>query len=153
MGRGESAVRAQSRLRNLYGTLAVQISTSFIIGFSRYHTSSYTMIKQRLSRTLHVLSRQQLQCLRVRRSPLSTSSPSIRTFTPSASQRIYQQRWYSQAPEAAAKKEEASGTPASEEQKPAQEQQQEDPVQKELETKKREVIDLTVCHHYGYSIV
>lgn len=44
------------------------------------------------------------------------------------------------------KKEEASAQPSTEQQKLAQEAPAEDPVQKELEAKKKETIDLTVSH-------
>jgi len=57
-----------------------------------------------------------------------------------------QRRWYSQAQEAEVKKEESTAEPSPQQQKPAQEAPAEDPVQKELEAKKKETIDLTVSH-------
>ena len=104
------------------------------------------MLSQRLSQTLRTAAREQQQYLRFKLTPNFTPSPiSSRTFAPAPSQRILGRRWYSQAQEAEAKKEEASGGSAAEQPKPAEEAQNEDPVQKELETKKREVIDVTVC--------
>ena len=127
----------------IYGTPPILIDSSFS-NLSSSSCQYYTMIQQRLPRTLRLLSRQQRQCLRIQRSPISTSY-TPRALAPPVLQRISQQRWYSQAQEAESKKEETPEATTSEEQKPAQEEQKEDPVQKELDTKKREVIDLTVC--------
>lgn len=102
------------------------------------------MIQQRVSRSLQLLARQQRQCCRLPQTPfISTATP--RSFAPSVSQRITGRRWYSQAQEAEAKKEEVAQEPAK---APAEEAgkdaAKEDPIQKELDGKKREVIDLTV---------
>lgn len=108
------------------------------------HPHLHIMLQQRLSRSLQTLARQQQQCFRPQRAQISTTPFISRTYTPAASQRISGRRWYSQAQEAEAKKEESASVQAGEQQKPAEEQPKEDAVQKELEAKKREVIDLTV---------
>ena len=109
------------------------------------------MIQQRLSRTLQLLARQQRQCHSISRTPFASQSFSQRAIAPSISQRIAGRRWYSQAQEAEAesKKEEIAEVfakdAAKDEQKPTEEPAKEDPVQKELEAKKKEVTELTVC--------
>jgi hypothetical protein len=113
------------------------------------------MIQQRLSRSLQTLARQNRQCLRIQQqqSPFSTSSSLLRSFAPAASQRIPQRRGYASAQEAAAGKQgEAPSEGADEAQLKAEEATKtaepakaaDDAVQKELEAKKREVIDVTV---------
>jgi hypothetical protein len=116
--------------------------------FRHVHSSSdfyTTMIKQRLSRSLqHLVRQQQQQCPRLNRTPF-ISTQSHRSLPPSISQRISGRRWYSQAQEAEVKKEEVAQEPAKEPAlETAKDEVKEDPVQKELEAKKREVIDLTV---------
>ncbi|KAK5175066.1 GrpE, mitochondrial [Saxophila tyrrhenica] len=109
------------------------------------------MIQQRLSRSLQTIARQQRQCLRLQQpqTPFSTSSSAIRSFAPPISQRIQQRRQYASAQEAAEGKQgEKSSDGAGKEQMKAEEATQdkattEDPVQKELEAKKKEVLDVT----------
>ncbi|KAF2479052.1 mitochondrial co-chaperone-like protein GrpE [Neohortaea acidophila] len=104
------------------------------------------MLQQRLSRSLQALARQPQQhqpLIRLPRSNTSSSPFAFRSFAPVASQRLPARRWYSSAQEAEAKKEEPAQDSTPEQQKKAQEATKEDPVQKELEAKKREVIDLT----------
>lgn len=100
------------------------------------------MLGQRLSRTLQTAARQQRPCIRIRQPTFSTSPfISSRSCAPTASQRLVGRRWYSETAEV--KKEDGV------EEKPAEEAQKEDPVQKELEAKKKEVIDVTVCEPSG----
>ena len=116
------------------------------------------MIQQRLSRTLQLVARQQRQCHSTSRTPFASQSFSHRAVAPSISQRLAGRRWYSQAQEAQAesKKEEISEVfakdAAKDEQKLAEEPAKEDPVQKELEAKKKEVTELTV-HHASLQIL
>lgn len=106
------------------------------------------MIQQRLSRTLQLVARQQRQCHSIARTPFASQSFSQRAIAPSISQRIAGRRWYSQAQEAESKKEEISEVFAKDaskdEPKPTEEPAKEDPVQKELEAKKKEVAEVTV---------
>lgn len=104
------------------------------------------MLNQRLSRTLQALARQHQRSNCIRQSSSSASPFTSRNFAPPGSQRIGNRRRYSQAHEAEAKKEESSEE-QTEELKGRQEAEAgaTDGVQKELETKKREVIDVTVC--------
>ena len=113
---------------------------------------SHIMIQQRVSRSLqHIARQQQRQCARLRQqqTPPSVSSP-FRLFAPLPIQGTYQQRCYSSAAEAAAGKQgQAPSEGASEEQLKAEEATQtsqapNDASQKELEAKKKEVIEITV---------
>ena len=138
-----------SVIRALYMRFIETFHLDFVTSCSytlHIHTlQSDRMINQRLSRTLQTFARQQQQCVRLRRTPSSLSPFQSRSFAPVASQRISGRRWYSQAQEAESKKEESVEAESVGEQKPAQDVQKDDPVQKELETRKKEVIDLTVC--------
>lgn len=102
------------------------------------------MLNQRLSRSLKTLARQQSQCSRLQQRSISSSPFASRTFAPAVSSRLAGRRWYSEAQaEQTAKKEERGEQAQSE--KVQEEAMKVNPVQKELEAKNREVIDLTVC--------
>ncbi|KAK5119390.1 hypothetical protein LTR85_007746 [Meristemomyces frigidus] len=102
------------------------------------------MIQRTLLRSLQTTTRQP-QPFRLTRAALNTSSTASRSVTPLASQSLAGRRWYSQETEA--KKEETAA-----EQADAQGQgdkatsatpKADDPVQKDLEAKKKEIVDLT----------
>ncbi|EMC96769.1 hypothetical protein BAUCODRAFT_34164 [Baudoinia panamericana UAMH 10762] len=104
------------------------------------------MIQRTFLRPIQAVTRQP-QSLRIAPTATSRSSPVVSGITPPASQRLGSRRWYAQAQEAEAKKEggpaveshgNASGT-----QPAAADASKADPSQAELESKKREVIDLT----------
>ncbi|KAK3698919.1 GrpE, mitochondrial [Vermiconidia calcicola] len=104
------------------------------------------MVQQRLTRTLQSVARQQRPCVRIQRSQAPSSPFTSRSFAPSTSPRISERRWYSQAQEAQ-KQGEPSEDGAGKKQMAAEEatqgKQEADPAQKELEAKKREVIEVT----------
>lgn len=104
------------------------------------------MINQRLFRTLQTLARQQTQqCApKVQQRSISSSPFTSRSFAPAVSSRLAGQRWYSEAQAEKTAKQEQSGE-SKESEKVQEEAMKADPAQKELETKNKEVIDLTVC--------
>ena len=102
------------------------------------------MINQRLSQSLRTLARQQAQNVRTQRSSITPSPFTSTSFAPATASRLAGQRWYSEAQQQQSAKKEETGDQAASE-KVQEEAMKVDPVQKELEAKKREVIDLTVC--------
>lgn len=94
------------------------------------------MLQQRLARSLQSASRR--SPAQVFRSPNFATPASRLRFAPAISQ-----RWYSEntAPKEEAAKEQAEGKEA-----PKQDAAPEDPLKAELETKKEQNKDLTVCY-------
>lgn len=104
------------------------------------------MLQQRLARSLQTFSRQS-QILRTPSvAPTPFSAARLRV-APAASQQLSARRWYSSTEESDKKQEEVlKESPGAEASKDASKDgAKEDPVQKELEAKKKENVDLTVC--------
>ena len=97
------------------------------------------MASQRFARSLQTVARQssQAQALRITRSPF----PSQQLAAPISSQWPAGRRWYSDAPEADTKKAEENAQASAK----TGEGKAEDSVTKELEAKKKELLEATVC--------
>lgn len=100
------------------------------------------MLQQRLARSLQTFSRQS----RVLRTPTSKPFSAARLrVAPAASQQLSARRWYSSTEESDKKQEEIlKDSPGAEGKDASKDSAKEDPVQKELEAKKKENVDLTV---------
>ena len=107
------------------------------------------MLQQRLARSLQAIARQS-PSPSLLRSPRTSFASRRVIVAPTSSLRLPTQRWYSSAQEAEQKPEETSeeSTAAKGSQEASKpETTTEDPVQKELESKKKDVIELTVNSH------
>lgn len=106
--------------------------------------SHTTMLQQRLARSLQILSRQS----QVLRTPTVASTPFSAArlrAAPAASQQLIGRRWYSSTEESDKKQEEVLKDSPEATKDASKDSAKEDPVQKELEAKKKENLDLTVC--------
>lgn len=104
------------------------------------------MLQQRLARSLQLLVRQP-QPLRSSTLLTAPCTPATLRLAPAASQQLSSRRWYSSAEQSEKKEEDTTkGSPDAQGSKdtPKADAGKEDPVQKELEAKKKEVIDVTV---------
>lgn len=108
------------------------------------------MLQQRFARSLQALARQP-QALRTTQVTRPTFAASRLTAAPTASQQFASRRWYS-SKEESEKKEEEVLKEGSEGNKAQEGEAKDDPVQKELETKKKENLDLTVGRDAAYVI-
>ncbi|KAF2173049.1 hypothetical protein M409DRAFT_62677 [Zasmidium cellare ATCC 36951] len=102
------------------------------------------MLQQRLARSLQTFSRQS-QVLRTPRAAFTPFSAARSRVAPAASQQLSARRWYSSKEESDKKQEEVlKDSPEAEPSKDASKDgAKEDHVQKELEAKKKENLDLT----------
>lgn len=102
------------------------------------------MLQQRLARSLQTLSRQS-QVLRTPTTSTPFAAARLRV-APATSQQLSARRWYSSTEESDKKQEEIlKDSPGAEGKDASKDGAKEDPVQKELEAKKKENVDLTVC--------
>ena len=101
------------------------------------------MLQQRLARSLQSFARPSSP-LCLPRSSRRGFAVHIAAIAPIASQRFATQRWYSSTQEAEKKQEDASKDQPEAQETPKKEAAEEEPVQKELESKKKENVELTV---------
>lgn len=108
-------------------------------------SAPYTiMLQQTLARSLQTFSRQSqiLSTPRVACTPFSVARLRV---APAASQQLSVRRWYSSTEESDKKQEEMLKDSPEAKAEDGKDASKDDPVQKELENKKKENLDLTVC--------